>query len=71
MASTRGQDEPIIVTPVSERVAGVIAGQGVVRRVVLYVVLFAALGCAFYAPVCVVPALVAAVLLMATDGGLA
>lgn len=58
--------EPTRTEQASELAAGVIAGQGIVRRVLLYLLL----GLALVSPV---PALgiVPLVLLMATDGGLA
>ena len=71
MATTRNQpEEPEAPTPTSERVAQAIAGQGVLRRVVLYVAMFACMGAAYYVPVLVVPAIVCGVLLLATDTGL-
>lgn len=70
MATTRGEAEPEVpVTPVSERFALALAGNGVVRRVALYTVMFASMGLAFYAPFLVVPAIVCGVLLLATDSG--
>lgn len=70
MATTRGQgpseEEPTREERVQMAVNEAIAGQGIVRRVVLYVLAFA---------LCVSPAPYLAVvpiaLLMATDGGLA
>jgi len=71
MATTRGQDEP---TPTREErvvdaLSQAIAGQGVLRRVVLYTLMFACMGLAYYVSVLVVPALVCGVLLLATDKG--
>jgi hypothetical protein len=55
--------------PAESVIRNAIAGhpQGSVRRIILYVALFACVGVAFYVPYAVVPALVCGVLLLATD----
>lgn len=63
------EEEPTREERIEATAREVIAGhpQGAIRRIILYVILFACLGLAFYVSAFVVPALVAGVLLLATD----
>lgn len=69
MATTRGQQPEDPEMTRAEQLAAAVAGQGVLRRVVLYTAMFACMGLAYYASVLVVPAIVCGALLLSTDKG--
>lgn len=73
MAATRGEPEPVKTREerASEALTSAIAGQGIVRRVILWVVLTCSLIAGTYWSPALIPGMVAAALLMATDTGLA
>lgn len=61
------EDEPTTAEQVADRLTAAIAGQGVVRRIVVYMVLVAALALSVWFPPMLVFASVATILLIATD----